>query len=289
MVGVSAFGVDQMQLYIHTYGRVNNQQTLKTFSPALLERTFIVVQAREADAWKLRGVPEGARLLVLPPDIQTLSPTRQWILEHGAAQGYPYICMMDDDLRFSHRLKETGTKLHASEKNDVERMFLQVHDLLEQNFLHVGISAREGNNHVSDSAVEVTRMMRVLAYQPKKVLNLGCRFDRLRTKQDFDLTLQVLRLGFPNIVTYNFAQDQGGSQAAGGCATYRTPQMMAEDAENLRALHPEFVKVVTKATKGAWGGGDRVDVTIAWKKAYRSATDLQILDGNFMRDDIGIS
>lgn len=272
-----------MPLFIHTYGRPYKQTTFSWFGDDLRARTFFVVQERESATFQSvhkRYMDQGGQVLVLPDEIRTLSPTRQWILEWSLEQGYEKICMMDDDLRFSHRRDDTGTKLHHSDTDDVTRMF----DVLEQQLdhpeeaniggrpvIHAGISAREGNNHVEEPWKAVTRMMRVLAYRPYAVISSGARFDRIRTKQDFDLTLQLLRKGFANVVRYDFAQDQGGSQESGGCASYRTPQMMAEDAENLRALHPDFVKVVTKKTKGAWGGGERVDVQMAWKKAFESS------------------
>lgn len=271
---------DGMPLFIHTYGRPFKQTTFSWFGDDLRARTYFVVQEREAELWKEqrdRGRFGETKLLVLPDEIRTLSPTRQWILEYGFHNNIPRLVMMDDDLRFSHRKEDTGTKLHHSDSKDVTRMF----DVLEAEIdlpgarglphIHAGISAREGNNHVEDSRKEVTRMMRILAYRPTEVLMTNARFDRIRTKQDFDMTLQLLRVGEANVVRYDFAQDQGGSQESGGCATYRTPAMMAEDAENLRALHPDFVKVVKKKTKGAWGGGERVDVTIGWKKAYQSS------------------
>jgi len=38
----------------------------------------------------------------------------------------------------------------------------------------------------------------------------------------------------------------------------------------LAELHPGLVKVVTKETKGAWGGGTRTDVVVQWKKALKA-------------------
>jgi hypothetical protein len=46
---------------------------------------------------------------------------------------------------------------------------------------------------------------------------------------------------------------------------------MESSAKGLAELHPGFVKVVRKETKGAWGGGERVDVQIQWKKAWESS------------------
>lgn len=264
-----------MHLFIHTLGRVNKQDTLKFLSQDLRNRLFFVIQEKELDKWSLVGKPAGSQLLVLPPAITTLSPTRQYILEYAAGQGMDKIVMMDDDLRFSKRdlqaKAEEKTKLHQASPAEVQYLFdCILEDALDEH-CHAGVSAREGNNHNEQKYARITRMMRVLAYRPKAVLDLGCRFDRLCTKQDFDMTLQLLRAGKPNYVTYAYAQDQGGSQVSGGCATYRTPQMMAEDSYHLANLHPGFVKVVLKETKGAWGGGVRTDVTIAWKKAFLSS------------------
>lgn len=258
-----------MTLFIHTYGRVGKQETLKTFNTELRKRTVLVVQAREEDRWKLAGVPEHVRLMVLPDQIRMLSPTRQFILDHAVQNGLDKIVMMDDDLKFSFR-QPGGLKLFAAVKTDVENMFGVLEDALDEH-VHAGVSAREGNNRQLDDYTRIGRMMRVLAYRPKAVHDLDCRFDRLRTKQDFDMTLQLLRKGKPNYITFRYAQDQGGSQAEGGCATYRTPEMMSEDAMNLHNLHPDFVKVVTKTTKGAWGGGARIDVNIQWKRAFESS------------------
>ena len=115
-------------------------------------------------------------------------------------------------------------------------------------------------------------MMRLLAYDKQKVLDTGAKFDRIDTKQDFDMTLQLLRKGYKNLVFYKYAHNQSGSNARGCCSVYRNPEMMDRCSNELAALHPDFVKVVEKYTKTSWGGGIRTDVRIAWKKAYESYT-----------------
>ena len=139
-----------------------------------------------------------------------------------------------------------------------------------ENYIHVGISAREGNNRVQSNLKENTRMMRLLGYNKPEVLKTGARFDRIDTKQDFDMTLQLLRKGHKNAVLYSFAHNQPGSNNTGGCSVYRDPEMMDRCSHELAALHPDFVKVVEKQNKTGWGGGIRPDVRIAWKKAYES-------------------
>jgi hypothetical protein len=86
--------------------------------------------------------------------------------------------------------------------------------------------------------------------------------------EDFDVTLQLLRLGYANIVLAQWVHNQRGSGASGGCSTYRTMDMQAKAAKGLAKLHAPFVNVVYKQTSHAWGGQARQDVVIAWKKAY---------------------
>ena len=252
-----------MLIYIHTAGRPGQQTTFKSFTPALMERTRLVVQAHEAEAHRRDDYP---RLVVLPETITKLSPTRQWILENSESNK---LVMMDDDLTFSYRNPASGVKLLKGCSESIERMF-KVLELTLDTHIHAGISAREGNNHVEAPFKDVGRMMRLLAYDRKKVLASGCRFDRLETKQDFDLTLQLLRKGMPNRVWYDFAHNQPGSNNAGGCSVYRTQEVMNRCANELEGLHPDYVTVVDKTTKTSWGGGTRTDVRIAWKKAYES-------------------
>ena len=252
-----------MLIYIHTAGRPDKQITLKSFPASLVKRTRLVVQDAEKDHYlKLPNV------VVLPGDIDRLSPTRQWILENAESDKF---VMMDDDLTFAHRGPYTGTKLYKANTENVETMFTELEYLLE-NYIHVGISAREGNNRVQSNLKENTRMMRLLGYNKPEVLKTGARFDRIDTKQDFDMTLQLLRKGHKNAVLYSFTHNQPGSKNTGGCSVNREPEMMDRCSQELAALHPDFVKVVEKQTKTSWGGGIRTDVRIAWKKAYESYT-----------------
>jgi hypothetical protein len=250
-----------MDIYIHTAGRVAEQPTYTALYDAGL-RPILVVQSREriayANAWP------SAPMIVLPSSITTLSPTRQWLLEQAKGK----FVLMDDDLRFFVRRTDDPTKFLPATKTNLKNMLTAVEKALAQ-YAHVGICAREGGNRMTADA-ECTRMMRVLAYN-KKMMPKTARFDRLPTKQDFDMTLQLLRAGLPNLVLHRYVHDQFGSNTAGGCSEYRTDDMMVASAHGLKKLHPEFVTVVEKETKVAWGGGTRTDVRIAWKKAYESA------------------
>lgn len=264
-----------MILYVHSAGRghlpLPTLDTLLRGPDANIVR--LVVQAKEAKQYAAHAakLQKTEHLIVLPPRIKRLSPTRQWILDnHGPTDKF---ALFDDDLVFAKRRRDDPTKFEPTEARDIHRMVEMLYDYLDA-YAHVGLMAREGGNRVPLRAngkpvpmLEATRMMRVLGYRASVARGLGCRFDRLPTKQDFDMTLQLLRKGYPNAVITEFVHNQSGSNTEGGCSTYRDDAMMAASAEGLRKLHPDFVKVVEKETKSAWGGGKRVDVQISWKKA----------------------
>ncbi len=253
-----------LKIFVHTVGRIDIQYTIARFPEDVLEQTWLVVQETEADEY------EYPRLMVLPSEITMLSPTRQYILENAGSEK---IVMMDDDLYFYRRKGKNDWHLHYCTPEDFADMFSIIEDWLDD-FVHCGISSREGNNHVETLHKDIGRMQRVLAYNVPKVLKVGARFDRIDCKQDFDMTLQLLREGFPNRISYEFAQGQSrGSQFEGGCALYRDKEMMERCAHELHDFHPDFVTVVEKKTKSAWKDFDnvRVDVRIGWKKAFESS------------------
>lgn len=264
-----------MNIYIHTSGRatLTEQRTLGTMRGASkknLKKVSLVVQASQSKQYKSIAESEGVELLVLPENITRLSETRQHLLDINNRT----FVMMDDDLLFFERRTDDDTKFSKITGDRVFEMFDVLEDRMK-GFAHGGILAREGGNRITGKQnVYATRMMRVLAYDPKLVRKVGARFDRMVTKQDFDMTLQLLRAGYPNILMADYVQGQYGdgcSNAPGGCSVYRTPEMMDASAHKLAELHPGFVKVVTKESKVSWGGGTRTDVNVQWKKALLSS------------------
>ena len=141
-------------------------------------------------------------------------------------------------------------------------------DKMLDDYKHVAISAREGNNHIERDYVICGRAMRCVGYRTKEYKSL-IGLSRLPAMSDFDATLQLLCKGYANYVAYDWAHNQdGGSNASGGCSVYRTKEMLAQTARKLQKLYPKYVQLAERETKGSWGGGERLDVKIAWKKAW---------------------
>lgn len=249
-----------MEIYILSSGRAQKQTTWDNLPRSLQERVKLVVPPDEATAYGRYPLLTGGWVVRNPGKV------RQRLIEQAENK----VVMLDDDLVFATRRTDDPTRFREATPYDLSTLFNEIEDSLSE-FAHVGVAPREGGNRNTDRTMQCTRMMRVLAYQAQTLRAMKVRFDRLQVMEDFDVTLQLLRAGLPNIVLNHMVQNQNGSNAAGGCSQWRTPQIQTDAAYALKELHPRYVTVVQKETKTAWGGGVRTDVRIQWKEAYASS------------------
>src|SRR5262245_15903566 len=172
-----------------------------------------------------------------------IARTREWIFTELAPKlEERYVFMLDDDMDFCYRPDMSSPALETIK--DLERfeaMFNLIEQWLLEGFVHVGLAARQGSNNVFEPYKDATRMMNCYAYDTHALKELGVEFGRVPVMEDFDLTLQLLRKGYPNRVSYQYVWNQRGSGAEGGCSSYRTPALQAEAAQKLRDYHPGFV------------------------------------------------
>lgn len=255
-----------MMIYIPTRGRIMNQITLSNLPEQLAQKTRLVVDKSEYDAHV--QVYGKLRVIAAPETCNSIGKVRQFIIEQHDSQIYgSKIIMLDDDLGFNMRRTDIREKFLPATDEAIIAGFKLVEDLLGK-FVHGGIRARQ----MSQSAPDIDyncRTLRALAYDVSVFHEHKISFDRLIVMEDFDVTLQLLELGYANFNISTIIQGQGSSNAPGGCSLYRDSERQAQGAFGLANFHPEFVKVRTKKTnwKG-WGSDERVDVTISWKKAH---------------------
>lgn len=247
-----------MQIIIPTYGRGTNLTTLSSLPKHIKEWVTVVVQEREAHLWRDSDV----LVQVLPEWVKTVGPTRQWIINNYQGK----VCIMDDDLVFATRRKDDLGKFTPSTAYEICDMLAGIDNNLDE-YPVVGLCPREGGNRKTNPTDVNTRVIRVTGLDLEVLKKHDVRYDRLPVMEDFDMLLQMLELGYSNVCLNKWVHNQGGSNSAGGCSTYRTEQLQTEAANGLHELHKPFVKVVKKKTKTAWGGGERTDVIIQWKKA----------------------
>ena len=252
-----------MHILIPTYGRAKEASQTSLFFIASLGLTpHLVVQERERHLYDWAGYP----IIVLPDEIRTIAPTRDWLVQNIPSNK---IVMVDDDLAFFKRSDEDRTKFIKGAAQDFIDMFKSINSALDL-YAHVGIASREGGNRNTESIIKNTRIMRVLAYRTDTMKTEGITFAPREVMEDFHVSLQFLRKGYETVILNDWCHNQAGSGAAGGCSHFRTPEVQARNAELLASLHPDYVTVVDKETKGAWGGGIRKDVRVQWKKAYEN-------------------
>jgi hypothetical protein len=262
-----------MIITIPTYGRVGKQITLASIPKEWLHLTYLVVQEREYTQ-HLEQHGHLVNILALPDNVRDIATTRDWIIERFPGGS---VLMLDDDLTFARRRTDDRTKFRNCTKEDLTLMF----DMLEvrlTGYDHVGMSGREGANRNTHMDLFNTRAMRVLGYNPRKIKAYELKFAPGGFMCDFHMTLELLKRGYPNCVYNDFVHNQPGSNTAGGCSEQRTSETQAAAAIHLAEMHPEYVKVVEKHTKGSWNGKARIDVVVQWKRAFGAGQEAAVLD-----------
>lgn len=266
-----------MRIYVPSRGRYGSKfvksvhTPLAWLTPALRARTVYVVRDEEVDNYR-RQLPKEISVLGCGQPAN-LSRKRVWIALHAHDRGEATHCQIDDDVSLHVRVSDSVVNLRYPTPAEVGALFTTIENLLAT-YQMVGVSAREGNNHAGVGPPpllrECTRSMRFYAFWTDTFLRLDTA--RLPEMADFDTTLQLLRSGHKNAVINYYAQDQPGSQLAGGCSVYRTAATHEDVAKRLQQLHPDFVALRTKQNKGAQAGfGTRTEVTVQWQKAFKSS------------------
>jgi len=254
-----------MNIYIPSSGRAGEQYTLRQIPQEWKAKTYLVVPESELHLYYHDAKVHRVGLLGCPH--KGIGPTRQFII----AAAYPgKVCMLDDDLRFFKRRLDDRQKFADAFEADVGKML----DTIERSLEHmpfVGVCAREGGNRYPDRTYFNCRLLRVLAYRTEILSKEGIRFDDIPVMEDFYVALSLLTKGYSNLMLSDWCHNQRGSNDSGGCSQYRTMDVQKTAALKLQELFPDFVTVVTKTTKTAWGGQERTDVRVQWKQAFASS------------------
>ena len=274
-----------MRIYIPTYGRAETetQYTLNALPKELLSNTVLVVQERERDRYEYSK----ARYIVLPSNIKTIAPTRQWIMQvHNVQRHGPKLVMLDDDLPFYVRRKDDATKFKRAMPSDLIKLFKLIEQRLER-YVHVGVLMHEGAHRALAIDTYATHMCRVLAYDVPTFRRLNIDIGRAAVGQDKDATLQLISKGYANCSINSYAQGQTrGTNAPGGCASYRTVALLEKSLKQIERWHAPFVKLEYRAHIGKEWGGSRDKpvmlpyIRVQWKKAYAYGRSLRLASGD---------
>jgi hypothetical protein len=217
-------------------------------------------------------INEEVEVIAQPDPDCTIAQKRRWILEEFHRRGEEKIIMLDDDLRFATRISGTDWHLKEIRWFGLISEFNLLEDKLGPEFPHVGFGPRQGNNTLDEVGWKIpSRMIYSLGYYLPIVIK-ECELGRIETREDMDLTLQLLRKGYPNAVWHTTVNDQRKFDAPGGATNERTMERSNRDAYRLGELHPGYVTIVEKDYKASV---PRLEVICQWKKALEDGTKLR--------------
>lgn len=253
-----------MDVFVVSRSRFSKSDTLERLGK-FASGVTLVVPIRQVTAYGSLASRYGCKLVGCLHD--GIARTRQFC---GKLSKSGKMLMLDDDLKFYCRVSKDDW--HLKYPKDLGRsvgdMLLAVEAALDD-YAHVAISAREGNNRLPYEGVECSRPLRALAYQTSKFLEL--EHGRVQIMEDFDVTMQLLRKGYKNLVIASWAQGQIQTQMEGGCSDYRTLELHDRNVRAFAELHHPFVRLRSKANRSGGAFGTRTEATIYWQKAYQSS------------------
>lgn len=257
-----------MKIVIPSYKR-SSIKTLRYIPEDMYENTFIVVQDRDQNT--IKDLPEGVNKVVLPDDVRTIGPTRQWILDNFEGT----VVQIDDDISAAELKDPRRYNLKDCEPWRFMHHLEKMEELL-QFYPLIGTSERrEAHLRYRGHITEVARHARLHMMNVEAIRDIGARFDRgVDTVEDYDFILQVIGSGTANAVYNQLFVGDGGTNAEGGCKDTRAALDLQENCEKFASLHPEgVVKIVIKKTKTSDGVWERPDVRIGWKKAFEAGCE----------------
>lgn len=257
----------EITYYVPTRGKLGKRATtLATLREVdLLRHTIVCCPPQEQQAWMTR-FPE-LKDVVCPDDTVTnINQKRRWMLLHCQT---PLFFMLDDDLTLQHQ--ENG--MFYPGLHNLERLRYYLLDNLIRHFDTydtVGIGSRPFS-HNRPLEAENRQTGWAWGYRVASVLDdLRPAFDRLILHGDVDWCLTLLETGHRNIVDSNIvasARRPSVSKEDGGCGIYRTPELVRQQGELYRSLHPDVVFPRTDAKE--IGELSQHGYVVRWKKAFK--------------------
>ncbi len=259
-----------VEIFIPSRSRSSRSLTLEALTHGgLANRAVLVVPYEQASSYLPLARRHGVKQ-ILRCKHNGIAATRQLCGERAENK----FIMLDDDLRFYKRIDCTANAeqkgLRMLAKFELGGMLVLVSRLLDM-YAHVAISAREGNNRLPLPWVTNSRPLRALAY--RKAPFEACKHGRVAVMEDFDVTLQLIGMGYQNCVISEYAQDQLQTQTQGGCSDYRTKELHEINVRKMAKLHPDIVKLRQKENKTGGDFGSRLEATIYWEKAYKQGME----------------
>jgi hypothetical protein len=270
------------KIIITTFMREDKQKAVFQIPASLHDNVYMFTRVDRVDELR-KYVPETVRIIGNPMDIDGIADIRQRCIEQ-VPRGKVWV--IDDLCTFGWR--DDNLKQY----NDMDQqkwldLYNKMNEMLDE-YMQVGISARGGNNHVTDPFKEVGRAYTTYGLRTDWMEREFIRFDgmyqqnpNVKLYEDYWITLSMLTKGFKNAIIYDYFFNYLHNNT-GGNSTFRTLELQEQAAYELQKHFPQFVTVETKeGTWGKMGMENRKEVRIQWQKAYQSSQFTNNLESFF--------
>lgn len=234
-------------LYIPTIGRVDKQITALVLKEAGIDYKLVV--KTKADAGNEPYIICKA---------SGIKATRQYILEKSTEDK---IIMLDDDLKFRKRIKDTG-RFTKCEPKDIRKLLSLIEKLLDRH-AHVGLVDEFMCNIRPPGFITIGRYTSLIAYNKKLFPKPWPKF-RIEINEEHDFNLQLLNKGLRPAIITDYTKSTKFF-ADGGCNTWRTAEVEKTAHWDLAKLWPNFVSVVPNKYNMS-----KVGIRFNWKAIERS-------------------
>lgn len=263
---------------IATLGR-KRIQTLEWFTPEVQQRVTLFCNRAQVATLR-RDYPLVGAVVACPfqPEpgekadgvAKGLSPIRHWLMDYYRKMS-PVVIIADDDTTFWIRINRkvlTDWKCRRATPEETTELIRDMCARTTAETPMVGVALKQGNNRYSTAFAINQRMCGFWTVYVPEYHRLKLSFAEVPSMQDFWTMLSFITLGRRTGLICDRMHNPSASGSAGGCSVYRTNDTQKVSVGRLVYRFSAFVKPKVKATKHGWFGGERLDVTVQWKKAY---------------------
>jgi hypothetical protein len=263
---------DSLRICIPSRSRPNVMNTVYSIPKKYHDSTSVYVASEQLEEYN-KGSVYAENPGITLKSVSTLSDLLGRKLELMAKDcPTKYVMLCDDDFTFFKRIKPDQPQLEFMTEKDWDNLLLGAITKLnvDENLYALGVSMRQGNNRLKPLGNFNNRLNGCIIYRKELFLDPRIIHDRVNPMNDFDVNLQLLRLGYDNLLLSQFCYNQAGMQTKGGSSDYRTEETQSQAAVRLSELHKGFVTLRQKQNKTG-GLKERTEVTVMWKNARASA------------------
>lgn len=234
--------MNKYPVFIPTKGRSKTPYTIKALQRAGVDFS-IVIEKQEYDDYK--SLVDKDRIIVLPHSNEGLTVTRNWIWDYAQNElSTPYFWTVDDNIRNFYRL-------HKNIKYRIRTpVFLSIMEDFVARYENVAIAGMQYEMFVPRKKRANPFILNTRIYSNMLIkTNIPYR-NELFYNDDTDLCLRVLKDGHCTVLFVAFLADKINTMTVPGGMTdyYNQTDNRLEFAKELRAAHPDVVKIVKK-----WG------------------------------------